>query len=230
VLTATFEAGVNGNTIAATDAGSADAWDVVTIQTNATLKYDNARSRQTLAAKIVSAGGGPENAYMSWTTKWGTQTDHYGRLYINPDVTFQTDQVLQFSSGGTQAAALAIDTSNNVQLRDQANTVQAGGVTQLPLDLWSRIEWHVIHSTTVGQIEVKLFVGANANGTAPDETITTAASINTRANSDNMHIGLLSNDDLTFWLDNIVGAATSYPGPDVITTFEIGQAGEPFWS
>src|SRR6266545_5839646 len=84
-LTATFEAGTNGNNILATDPGSASAWDAVTIVNNTgrppTAKYDTTHvGHGSLAAKIDV--GSTDVAYCEWSAAFGTQTDHYGRLYL----------------------------------------------------------------------------------------------------------------------------------------------------
>jgi len=218
LCSADFEKGTQGNTPAIGDLGSATAWDVVVTETNSTIIYDNTHAHGARAAKFVTVTGSPCHSYLVWSTALGTVTDHYGRLYIYP-----TDlSAIHYFIGPTQASftpatyndtGLTLTGTGAIELRDSAATVQATTTTVVPLNAWSRIEYHFVHSTTVGSVEVKMFVGANAEGTVPDET-KTASSINTNTNASYLMIGNGNNAaTLTFWLDDIIAGASSYPGP-----------------
>lgn len=80
--TANFELGTQGVTIATSDAGSANAWDAVSIVASGAAIYDNAHVYQTLAAKLTT-GATAGSTYLQWSAATlGTLTDNYGRAYI----------------------------------------------------------------------------------------------------------------------------------------------------
>jgi hypothetical protein len=81
---------------------------------------------------------------------------------------------------------------------------------------WVRLEWHIVHSTTVGSLEVKLF--NSADSTTADDTIS-FSNLNTGAAFANIRIGASTNTanfpttGTYMYIDDIVCGATSYPGP-----------------
>lgn len=234
-LTANFEAGTNGSNIT-TGAGeaSANAWDVVTIGALQGFSYDNTHAQGNLAAKVVASGSGAVS-YGAWTTSLGTITDHYGRAYLyltaNPGDSARFLVLRSGGTGGTISAALRVHSTGVIRCLGSANAFIQDTTNTISLNQWIRVEWHIIHSATVGQIEVKLF--NTADSTTPTETLTSAANKNTGANADTFQIG---NPDgigiaVTYWMDNVVGNATSYPGPAttaaVTTTFNPALAVVP---
>src|SRR5207253_3145174 len=123
-ITANFETGTSGNTIATSDTGSATAWDGVIDGANTTVAYDTSHTYGQLSAKINTTASTP--AYVAWlSTGFGTQTDHYGRIYVyftaNPSATFQ---LVRWLSAGSQVAALLLNTSGQIVIRDAANVTQ----------------------------------------------------------------------------------------------------------
>lgn len=227
-ITADFNLGTLGNTIATADPGSANAWNAVFVGANATLTYDNARIHGgPLACKMNSGTVATNNtAWMMWEEAFGTQTEHFGRFYINPDLTWDHaagDVIMQFGANGINGK-LVLAASQTFTLRDAGNVIRAT-TPSLALDAWTRVEFHVIHSVTVGFMEVLFFTGANVDGTIPDSTTSTAANLDFSASTDRIQIGMTSNDvNVVYWLDDIVAAATSYPGSSVVTApiFYIG--------
>jgi len=122
-------------------------------------------------------------------------------------------RLIQFVGSAANACQIRITAAGKVQLLDQGgaqagittNSVNASGLF--------RLEWHIVHSTTVGQMEVKLF-NSPASTTAT-ETVTTAANRNLLASADTVNIGLVGGSGVTqtLWHDELVAGATSYPGP-----------------
>lgn len=214
-LTAGFETGVNGNTLSIADGGDATAFDFVNAV--GTVAYDNTHVKNgTLAAKIIAGASGTG---FGWTTAFGTQTVHYGRIYswLSSAVNPTSNAFAHFVSGATRAARLDFQlVSGNIRIRliDNPATGDLTGSVNVTRDTWVRIEWHVIHSATVGQIEVKLF--NNPDSSTPDETITSPASWNTLASVNGAQFGSYSGaSGITLWMDAVVANATSYPGPIV---------------
>jgi hypothetical protein len=92
----------------------------------------------------------------------------------------------------------------------------------LNLNAFSRIEYHITHSLTVGQVEIKIF--NSPDSAVATETIQTTANKNLLASANQIRYGATGGDsDGSFWLDNIVANALSYPGP-VAPAFAAGYA------
>jgi hypothetical protein len=209
-LTANFALGTNGNAILAADPGSANAWDSIVKPGSGTGVYDNTHTtgHSPEMAQFVSANG---QYQLQWSTALGTVTDHYGRLYW-----YQTGyggflDVVRMGSTGSFAGGLDVNITNgHINLRDQAGAIQAATTQAVALNQLVRIEWHIIHSATVGQIEVKLF--NSAESTTPDETIATTANINTLASANEINFGPVAARAETWWIGDIVANANAYPG------------------
>jgi hypothetical protein len=75
----------------------------------------------------------------------------------------------------------------------------------------------VFSSATVGQIELRIFL--NPHATTPDETVTTAANVNTRGgNIGGVVYGVdVAISNLTMYMDNLAVSDTGYMMPDVPT-------------
>lgn len=209
--TADFEAGTAGATITTSDAGSATPWDTVSIGTGTSAVYDGTHAAHgSLAAKLKSDPGA---IYLGWN--YGTQTEHWGRLYLYLTDRTNSVSLVDFYSGASFCCRISFaQFAFNLRLQDSAFTVRATSTTVISVDTPYRIEWHLKHGTGAGSFfEAKIFIGANVDGTTPDETIS-CSGFNLGASSDQIRIGNNSAANIdTFWLDDIVAAATSYPGP-----------------
>lgn len=216
--TATFEAGVNGNNVT-NGAGEASttAWNTVDAL-GGPITYDNTHKYDTLAAKIVLTGSGSETS-MQWGAALGTVTDQYGRAYIwlNALPTGSAIRLVQGYSGGSTAFRIDVNTAGTIALLDNVGLVQTTS-TAVATGQWVRLEWHVVHSLTVGQIELKLF--NSPDSATPTETSTTSANRNTQANCNLITFGNSNGAaaTATFWIDNIVAGAASYPGPVAVAS------------
>jgi hypothetical protein len=218
-LTATFEAGVNGNTIATSDPGSANAWDAVTIGAGGTLIYSNTQAAHgTLSARFVSNNN---STRFAWTTaSVGPSSAWYGRIYIyfTADPGSSTVRPIDlYDSSDVRCAALLFRVSGPstvISLRNAALAEVAVGTVGLPLNQWVRIEWHLINSATTGFFEAKMF---STDSTTALDTITSAATINTGTNTGRTRFGDTDGSFLTWWMDDILVGAGSYPGPAGVT-------------
>src|SRR5438105_325319 len=81
-LTANFEGGTIGATVATGDAGDATAWNQVDIPAGGTLTYDTSQIAHGGRAAKFFTGTAPSTHVLWWTTAFGTRTDHYGRFYF----------------------------------------------------------------------------------------------------------------------------------------------------
>lgn len=226
VCTATFDAGSNGATVSAGDAGAATAWDSVGSFGGNTLTYSNAHSYGRLAAKFDNTAAPASQNSLIWSTALGTVTEHYGRVYLY--ATYIPTGSYRVVQDGNGQFMVFINSSGLVWSIDQGGTAVATTVP-IALNQWVRIEWHWVNSITVGQVEIRLF--NSPNSTSPTEAVSTAANRNTLASATSLEIGLGSGGGETgpIWLDNVVAGATSWPGPAPVpaptATFETGVNG-----
>ena len=215
LCTANFDAGSNGANILTSDPGSATAWDVtVNVGAGNILAYDNTHvAHGALAAKIDNTSTPSSSATMEWDGALGSPTDWFGRAYVyvtsNPAASLRIGQTVTLTNWliwiTSSGKLLALDTVGAVMFTSTASVV---------LNAWFRLEWHMIHSTTVGQYELKLF--NNADSTVPTEVDTSTATFNTGASCSGMLFGIdHSGSAAGIWLDDLVAGATSYPGPAV---------------
>jgi len=216
--TSTFETGVNGSDILTTDPGSATPWDV---RLNAgggnTITYDNAHAYGVLSGKFDRTASDSAACRMEWTTGIGTLTDWYGRVYIyataNPAGSYR---VVRDLTGGS--FIVFVTSSGTIQSYDTVGGLLYTTATSIGLNQWVRVEWHWIHSATVGQGELKLFNSPDSS--TPTETKTSTATFNTGVNTSNVSFGLSDGGPGAgpIWLDNVVAGAPGYPGPFITAT------------
>jgi len=212
-ITADFERGTTGSNILAADLGSATPWDIITLGTTGAITYANSPAYGNRSAKFVQ-GATPGQSYLTWGSgTTGSPSNHYGRFYVYFQ-TIDTSQAFDFfyidtSSGFNLFRREA--TTGFLSLHDIPDTSTSGAVA-LPTTGWVRIEYHFIQSVSVGQIEAKIFIGANVDGSIPNETIL-ASNKNTGSGGMQQFYGILSNRaTTTIYMDNIIAIATSYPG------------------
>lgn len=213
-ITANFELGTNGNDVLTSDSGSATAWDTRSVSGSTTIKYDTAHvAFGSLAAKFTVVAGGL--GFLQWRAAFGTQTDHFGRFYFYATANPSSVQPIWQAARGadiTRVARIDVNADGTLRILDQPATGLQSGVVPITLNQLIRIEYHVIHSATVGQIECKLF--NTADSSTPSETITSPATWDTNTDADRIQFGYVSAEaNFTYWMDNIIGNATSYPGP-----------------
>lgn len=208
LCSADFEKGTNGNTITISDLGSATAWDTVNIAGSATLTYSNAHSAHGSLAAAFTANA--NQVELSWNSAFGTLTNHYGRLYLYQTTRVQGNFMVVEDSGG-KVASLSQQASGVVDLND-ANATWVTTANALPTNAWCRVEWRVIHSATLGQVTCRLFLGANVDGSTPDEEAAMVADRDTHTQGVNIRIGSYDAAGV-FWLDDIVAGASGWPGP-----------------
>jgi len=216
-FTANFELGVNSNTVAAADPGSATAWDSVTISAGGALTYDNAHAYGLLSAKFNN------DASTTFTRlRWSSlpnPTESYGRFYLY--ITSYPSNRNEIFTDGENTVSI-----NLTALAGDGGVVRVGtlsgfvdGTVAVAINQWVRIEWHLIHNAVTGLLEVKLF--NNPDSTVPTETINSTADKNTgaaNAFADFQNYRVAGPEAYILWMDNIVANATSYPGPIITGT------------
>jgi hypothetical protein len=202
-FTADFEAGSNGSNIT-TGAGEASAtqWNAVFFDAPT---YSNSNpAHGSLKALVASSG----NSQMVWNM---TTADHYGRIYFYAPSNPPTAPSLTVSAydGGASVASIYVVDNGKIRIADSALTLIDSTGT-IATGQWVRLEWHIIHSATVGQIIVRYF--ADADSATVTEEISSPANWNTHAAPTTMRFGGLSGGSWQPSLDDIVANATTWPG------------------
>ena len=222
--TAGFEVAgaTNGQVIATTDAGDSDSWDTVSIGGLATAAYETGTVYNGAKSGKFATAATSTTVNCRWTAagKWAAISDHYGRAYIFIPTSWNTAwEIMRFLNASAVVCSLQVDATKHLAVKDSAGTVQASAATAFAGNVWARIEWHIVHSATVGSITVNVFVGANIEGTVPDYSVT-ATNINTGTQADEFRIGITAaapNAGPVYY-DAVVGHATSAVGPLVTAT------------
>lgn len=196
MFTASFERGINGNTIT-TAAGEASdrAWDEIALVP----KYDNTHViHGSLAAKIPTGAN-----ICGWNQ---VSLEEYGRLYL-----YATAAPSSFCYFHHFIVVLAAYSDGKIGFN--TNFTDYKTITNFALNQWIRIEWHVKHHTTEGIFEFKLFNEPESQ--IPTETIIVTNTNTGGSNGGSYSFGNNSGTDWgsDFWLDSIVAHATGWPGP-----------------
>jgi hypothetical protein len=192
-FTADFEAGSNGAAIT-TGGGeaSATAWDLV----SGTPTYSNAQAAHGTLSALAGSG-----TQLSWNLS--SVSVEYGRVYLYvPSAMADYSSVIVSNNGGSQ---LQFFSTRQMSINQGASYTNLS--TLHPLNAWFRLEWYIVHSATVGQWTVKLFLTPDSS--TADETTSSPANLDTGASGTRIDIRAGS----AFYIDDVVGNATTWPGP-----------------
>jgi hypothetical protein len=214
-LSNNFEGGTQGNTIATTDTGSGDAWSVVSIGASATLTYDNTHAHSgTLAAKYVEPATSV-NILLEWTGLGSIVTSVYHRIYLYmtayPAANLWWLRVN--NSAGTTSCQIGMDSSGHMLARNAASGAIAAlaGTVAVALNKWVRLEARCVSSTTVGELEWRLF--NTADSTTADETKNATAQV-FASDTDRSLMGTIASPvSYTWWMDDLAVATDGWIGP-----------------
>jgi hypothetical protein len=216
-LTNSAEGGTSGATvtIANSGGGSGNAFDGVSIGTGATGIFDSSQAAHGGLAYAFATGSTAALARVQWTASMGTQTQVWYRayLYFNADPA-ATVRVLDQDQGHYAAAVVVVLPSGRLQVRTGTTGTQTLTSTNtIPLHQWFRIEGFVTGSATAGQVQLELF--KTADSTTPDETDTSAPTINTTGSVDTYNFGVSSStaNVAEYWEDDIGVSNVGYLGP-----------------
>ncbi len=188
------------------------------------------RNGTTVVADNAQAMHGTQSAKISWNVinqsgvGWtqlsiasSTVTTAYVRFYF---------RIESLPSGNTRWVALAdnagldllgavvLRTDGKIDLADTNTTVQATSTSTLATSQWHRIEVKLVSDATTGSMDAKLFLGANAEGSTPDETVSFANQNTNGGGIQWLNVGAV-NDVTSFsiWVDSLEMNDTGYPGP-----------------
>jgi hypothetical protein len=209
VITANFETGTNGSTISTSDTGSATAFNLAF----GSVSYSNAQAAHgSLSGKINPSS---QEAYVGWGANFGTQTDHYGRMYVYiASYPGSTEELITWgttTSKGDGAGSIWITSAGKLQ----GVTASLGSATSvftnaIPLNQWARVEWHAVHNASTGSLSISLF---NSAESATATETQSGSSLNMAASAASAAFGMARNNvTATLYLDNIVENGTAAIG------------------
>ncbi len=116
--------------------------------------------------------------------------------------------LLRTRLSSTSTGQVVVGSSGTIQIRD-VNTTVATSTNAVAVNTWFRIEWEVNGTGTATQ-NCRLFLGANFNGTTPDETLTGAY---TSGAFDRTEEGIGGASSGALWMDEAVDDNATWPGP-----------------
>jgi hypothetical protein len=219
-LTNSFEGGTDGATITAAGSGGASgsAFDSVFIGTGDTLAYSAALAAHGTLGLQVAVGTPAKEASVSWIASLGGPglAQAWFRLYLNVPAFMAsgTNRVVRVRNGTTYCGGIGYNAAGQIVTLNTSGAVQTTSATALAAGQWHRIEGYLIGSATAGQIEVRIFAGANMDGTTPDEVNTTPATVNTSGTFDTVAFGNPQSVAAhTCYLDDLGASTTGYIGP-----------------
>lgn len=219
-----FNGGVNGSTIATANTGSGNAWNTVTIGASATVTYDDAQTHSGgLSMKIVEPGTAVSCSVI-WTGLGTITTDVWSRLYLyitaNPGTTWQGLMNYRTATAAL-CAQLGINTTGKLVGYNAAAGAIATGTVSISLNQWVRVEWRVVPSTTVGQLEWRLF--NTADSIVADETVNTGSLV-LGANIDEVRHGIVTTPapaSYTAWFDDVAVRKDNWIGPSGNSSYKL---------
>jgi hypothetical protein len=214
------EHGTAGATVAGGAGGGADgsvAWNSVVVPTSGTLIFDNARSLTGAQSYQIATSATSSTGHVAWTTNITYATPMYASMCCyftaNPAAAFR---LFEFAtSAAAVKATLSCGSGGALQMFDSAGVGGGALTTLIPLNAWFRVEMKMIaNSTTVGQLEHRLFL--DPFGLTPTETKTTTATLNTSATATGeLMFGhpVTATASQTHWFDEVQANDAGYPPP-----------------
>lgn len=214
-----FEGGSDETAITNGNSGgtSGTAFTSPTAGTGATVVYDNAQSHLGTFSCRTSTGGTSALAYVNWSITSGTGDYSRGHFRFTSLPSAQQG-ILRYLGGGAQCIRVNVRTDGKLEIRDAANGVITGGTTTNAISAgsWFRVEVHVTASTTVGAVEMRLYLSPNSS--TATETITVSNQVLT-ATVDEIRfgIGAAMTNAVAVWIDNVAAEGTTWFGPALVT-------------
>jgi hypothetical protein len=226
-LSNSFETGLADETaltIANSDDGAAgNAFDTVT----GTVVLDSAQAAHgTLSARMDTTATAA--AAVHWEgTAVGTVTEIYTRIYVYRTAVPAAQQrhMRIRNSSAADTCYSVIHTDGDVYIFDAAGGF-SNMTTDLPLNQWVRLEYHLIAHATAGTWEVRMYSGDSATllDSVSRSSVNTGSDISqVRMGSTTVvNAGVFWIDDVaaatTGWIGAVVSAQTLLPDADIVTT------------
>jgi hypothetical protein len=222
-ITYSFEGGTNGAAVTTTSAGTGDTnFDAVTLTTPGTdfLNFDSTQAHSGTLSCKVSTSGTSHFALARWGPKLGAggYTQLWVRAYVYysgtaPAGNYRIVAWYNTSGGATICGSLVITTTGTIRALNASGGTMVSTTTTLSTG-WNRIEGYLIGDAASGSAQIQIYVGANVNGTTPDQTVTSTTSA-TAGTISSVQFGQSGSSAtvFTYWLDDIGASSTGYMGP-----------------
>ena len=173
----------------------------------------------TLSMLCASAAA----SHCQWsTTQLGTgQTLIGGRVYVYMTAypTGASYRLVQMDGNATSdLLRLAVTVTTGTISTNVAGSSSKTSTHSLTLNAWNRIDFIGTVNGTTGTMQAELFLGANCDGTTPDETLAQSSFANTDTSIVEIYYGPQSSPAVsTVYIDDVQANATGYGGPSHVT-------------
>lgn len=214
-LSNTFEGGSAGTTLTTANTGGAsgDAFQSIVL----TPTFSASPARGTLSMQIAQVVY--SESFVRWDGAGSLTTNVYARAYLwipaNPTV---NQRVIHFiTSGAAISAAIRISTTGVVIGLNAVGGAITGltGSTVVAKNQWIRLEARCKSSTTVGELEWRLF-NTDPDATSPTETLTSGSTEVLGADTDRLYVGTIGSSgtaNQTWNFDDLAFASAGWIGP-----------------
>lgn len=209
--------GTNGTTVSLYNCGDAsgDAWNYLSYGAGMTISYANAPARGGMAYKC-STGATASNGFIIWNTL-PDQSIYYIRFSVYlpayPSSSFRFCEVGDDTSIGM---SVGCSTAGKVVIRDYNSTQMVASTISLPVGRWVRVELRYVSSASAGQVALRIYT--EIDSPYPAESVTSAASFNTKPNATyitqpRFGISTFSIANWTYYLDDLAISDQGWIGP-----------------
>jgi hypothetical protein len=153
-----------------------------------------------------------DGRYFEWTSgTLGSLNDHYGRLYLAVSVApGSDDRFISFRNAGNVDFSLRLDSTRHIHVYDFTGSSVGVFTNACPLGSYCRVEFHA-HMGAPQTCEVKLF--NTPSSSTPTETINPSVAYADGTVNDVIVGSFGDAVTATFYIDDVVVGAASYPGP-----------------
>ncbi len=219
-LSNSFEGGSDGTTITTGNSGGASgvAWDNVTLGLNCDIRYNVDPLSGDMSAHVVMPATAAQS-YLDWSAFGSLTIPVYVRVYLLKTATPPANWFYPFwlhTTGAVRAMGVAITTANLLRIDNAAGTSVGTSTLAVPNNQWVRIETKVTPSTTVGIVEYRLYLNADAPALNYDET-KTFTGLALTANIDEFQCGVRSTvtnmNGQHWYYDNVAISTVDWLGP-----------------
>lgn len=221
-LANTFETGIaDGTTIttANSDDGTPSAGDAFNTVTGAP-KFSTAQTMHGSLVALCDHNAANQQSNVTWSGLGSITTSVWWRMYFyitGVTATKTWTPIIFQTAAAAISGRIEFNSTPVLRLRNSAGTTLATGTVTLPIGQWMRLEGRIISSTTVGELEMKVwFTDPQSTGTPDDALSATAAVLG--ANTDRADWGLTAfGSGMLFdcYLDDIALSTVTWIGPAV---------------
>lgn len=221
----TAEGGSDTTVVSAANSGGASgtAFDSVT-NPSSIMTFSSTQEHAGSLALRTAQPGVAVSTYGVWNG-WGSLTTSiYTRLYFYVSAVNVANLILGWRSNTDAAAGyMGINATGKIVMQNAAGTAVSTSTTTISANTWYRLETRIQASTTVGQVEWRLYTGANLDGTTTTEAPAAVTNAVLTANIAGVRIGPAgitsggAATNITGYLDDIGINNTTWLGPSAAT-------------